>query len=246
MSSGVGSDAGRPAGVGAVPGAVSPGAVSPGRPVTSDPAARLHALAVELGAMSQNGLNYATDKYDLDRYHRMREITAEVLGLLAGAGPDEFQRALAAEAGHATPKVDVRGVLFDRDQRVLLVREKRDGCWTLPGGWADALDAPTAAVEREFAEEAGLTVRATKLAALLDGSLHNYHAASPWHVYKLFFIVEQAAPGEPVAGLDGETTGVGYFALDDLPELSTRRTTAAQLRRMREHHLDVGLPTDVD
>lgn len=204
-------------------------------------------MAVELAAMAQNGLTYATDRYDLARYERLRTAAAEILALLAGGGAEEFRRALASETGHATPKVDVRGALFDEAGRVLLVREQRDGCWTLPGGWADALDPPSVAAEREFAEEAGLTVRATRLAAVHDGSRHNGHGHSPWHIYKLLFLVEQLdARQEPVAGLDGETTDVGFFALDQLPELSGRRTTTAQLRLMWAHHTDPARPTDFD
>jgi ADP-ribose pyrophosphatase YjhB (NUDIX family) len=223
------------------------------RPVTEQPgppagqAARLHAMAVELAAMAQNGLTYATDRYDLARYERLRSAAAEIMALLAGGDADEFRRALAAEAGHATPKIDVRGALFDDAGQVLLVREKRDGCWTLPGGWADALDPPSTAAEREFAEEAGLAVRATRLVAVHDGSRHNLHGRSPWHIYKLLFLVEQLDTGqEPVAGLDGETTDVGFFALDRLPELSTRRTTDAQLRLMWTHHTNPDRPTTFD
>jgi ADP-ribose pyrophosphatase YjhB (NUDIX family) len=208
---------------------------------------QLHALAVELAAMAQNGLNYATDRYDLARYERLRTAAAEIFAMLDGDGTDEIHSVLAAEVGHATPKVDVRGALFDDAGRVLLVREKRDGLWTLPGGWADAMDSPSTAVEREVAEEAGLAVRVSRLAAVHDGSRQNGHGASPFHIYKMFFLVERTDPGEqPVAGLDDETTDVGFFALDGLPELSSRRTNAEQLHLMWRHHHDPALPTSFD
>lgn len=197
--------------------------------------------------MAQNGLNYAEDRYDRARYERLRALSAEILSVLDTVDPADLRSALEAETGHATPKVDVRGALFDSAGQVLLVREKRDGCWTLPGGWADALDSPAVAVEREFAEEAGLAVRATRLVAVHDGSSHNGHGASPFHIYKLFFHVEQVDPEqEPVAGLDEETTDVGFFALDALPELSTRRCTIEQLRLMLTHRIDPSLPTVFD
>jgi ADP-ribose pyrophosphatase YjhB (NUDIX family) len=207
---------------------------------------RLHAIAVELAAMAQNGLTYATDRYDLARYRRLQAASAEILAMLGGCDPGELHSALAAERGHATPKVDVRGALFDEAGRVLLVRESRDGRWTLPGGWADALDPPAVAVEREFAEEAGLAVRATRLAAVHDGSRRNGHGATPWHVYKLFFFVERLDAADPVAGLDGETTDVGFFQLDQLPALSTRRCTDEQLRLLATHHADPQLPASFD
>lgn len=211
-----------------------------------DKSTRMHGIAVELAAMAQNGLHYATDRYDLARYVRMRALSAEVLALLSGVDDQALVRSLAAEAGHATPKVDVRGALFDAEDRVLLVREARDERWTLPGGWADALDTPTQACIREFAEEAGVGVRVARLAAVHDGSRRNGHAGSPWHIYKLMFLVEQVDDAVPRAGLDGETTGVGFFDCDAPPELSTRRCTAEQLLLLREHHREPRRGVDVD
>src|SRR5690606_16006686 len=194
-----------------------------------------------------NGTTYATDHHDLDRYRRLRRLSAEMMALLATSDPEEFVAALSAEAGHATPKVDVRGALFDHAGRVLLVREAADGRWSLPGGWADALDTPSQAVEREVAEEAGLAVRAVKLAAVHDGAKRNGHAGSPWHVYKhLFVLASEGTGAAPVAGLDGETSDVGFFPLDRLPELSTQRCTVEQLRLLDRHHRDRGLPTEFD
>jgi 8-oxo-dGTP pyrophosphatase MutT (NUDIX family) len=221
-------------------------------------ARRLHELAIELAAMSQNGLHYATDRYDIARYERMRQIAAEVLSMIAaaepGSGPsaEDFHRSLRDERGHATPKVDVRAALFDRDERVLLVQEARDQRWTLPGGWADALDTPAQAAAREFGEEAGIAVRITSLVALHDGTRTNAHrtdaTGSPWHVYKLMFLAErlESSADEPVAGLDGETLDVGFFDLDALPPLSTGRTTHEQLRLMLTAHRDPLRPAVFD
>lgn len=210
-----------------------------------EPGRVLHRWAVELAAMAQNGLTYSSDRYDIARYERLRSMSADLMGLIGTPDAAEFRAALSVEAGHATPKVDVRGALF-RDDRVLLVQEARDRRWTLPGGWADALDSPSDAAEREFAEEAGLRVRAHRLAAVHDGSLRNGHAGSPWHTYKLFFLVDRLDDSPPRAGLDGETVDVGFFALDDLPELSTARCTADQLAILLARHRDPSLPTDFD
>ena len=219
---------------------------------------KLHELAIELAAMSQNGLHYATDRYDIARYERTRQIAAEVLSMVAaaetGAGPsaEDFHRSLLDERGHATPKVDVRAALFDRNERVLLVQEARDRRWTLPGGWADALDTPAQAAAREFMEEAGIAVRITSLVALHDGTRANAHrtdaTGSPWHVYKLMFLAErlESSAEEPVAGLDGETLDVDFFDLDALPPLSTGRTTHEQLRLMLTAHRDPLRPAVFD
>lgn len=217
---------------------------------STDQAARLHAIAVEIAALAQNGLTYAhtrgDDRYELARYRRLQQLSAEVMGLVSDAEVAPLHHAIVAETGHATPKVDVRGALFDDADRILLVRERVDDKWTLPGGWADALDAPSEAVTREFAEEAGLKVGVVRLAAVHDGFRSNGHPRTPWHIYKLFFLVERLTDADPVAGLDGETTDVGFFALDDLPELSHRRTNADQLRDLLAHHRDPTLAASFD
>lgn len=213
---------------------------------TGDRQQWLHALAVELAAMSQNGLHYATDRYEIDRYERLRTVSAEIFATLDDGDVNDLRALLATEKGHATPKVDVRGALFDDAGRLLLVRERHDGLWTLPGGYADALDHPSAAVEREFTEEAGLKVRATRLVAVHDGFRHNRHPPGPWHIYKLLFLVARTDDADPVAGLDGETTEVGFFDLGGLPPLSTRRTTVEQLELLRAHHADPALPAVFD
>jgi len=211
---------------------------------------RLRAIGTELAAMSQTGLAFATDRYDLARYRRLREIGASLLADVASPDLDvpALQAILECDGGYATPHLDVRGALFDDAGRVLLVREASDGRWTLPGGWADAEDQPRDAVEREFAEEAGLAVRAVRVTAVDDGVVSNGHAkrGAPFHVWKVFFGCERRDDAQPAAGLDGETTDVGFFALGDLPPLSTGRTTVAQLEWCARSHADPSLPARAD
>ncbi len=147
------------------------------------------AWARRLQALSQTGLHFCQDKFDLQRYDEVRIIAAEMLS--AGAAfPDSTHLAdlFSQQAGYATPKVDVRAACF-RDARILLVRELDDGCWTLPGGWADIGEAPSVAAAREVREESGYEVRITKLAALYDRDLHG-HPPFAFHSYKFLFLGE--------------------------------------------------------
>lgn len=214
------------------------------------PGAALRTVAVEMAAHAQTGLTYATTPYDIKRYTRLRELAAQVLATLAHADPADLVTTLDRHHdGYATPKVDVRGALFDDGRRVLLVREVSDERWTLPGGWADVLDTPRTAVEREFAEEAGLSVRAVRLAGVWDGMVSNGHRTGgpPFHIWKLFFLCEPVDPAAwPEAGRDGETSDVGFFDLADLPPLSTRRASADQLHALRDRHDDLALPPYAD
>lgn len=195
----------------------------------------------ELQAIAQTGLTYARDPFDIERYEQVRDVSARILAAHVELSAEEALTQLREEQGHATPKVDVRGVIFQND-RLLLVRERLDGLWTLPGGWADVNESASAATVREVREESGYETRATKLLAAWDRRMHG-HPPSRHHAYKLFFRCEITA-GAPTTSI--ETTETGFFSEEDLPLLSTGRVTQSQIARLFEHYHDPGLPTDFD
>ncbi len=186
--------------------------------------------AQRLQALSQTGLTYAQDSSDRERYEEVRQITAEIMVLPLDAEPAELVKLFQAESGYATPKIDVRGVVI-RDAKVLLVRERSDGLWTLPGGWADVGDSPSEAVEREIREEWGYEARAVKLLALYDRDKHN-HPPGLYHAYKAFFRCKIVGGS---SAQSNETDGVDFFALEALPPLSVDRVTAAQIAHFFDH-----------
>ena len=197
--------------------------------------------ARKVQAIAQTGLAFTHDPYDRERYTQLQDLVAT---LLASELDIPLNRARAfwdQENGYATPKVDVRGAIFDGD-KVLLVRERSDGKWTFPGGWVDVNDAPSEAVVREIFEESGYHAKAIKLAALVDKNRHP-HPPSAHHIYKLFFLCELTGG---TATISNETDAVEFFPVNALPELSTGRTLASQIARMYEHQLNRDLPTDFD
>lgn len=199
--------------------------------------------AKQLAALAQNGLTYSDNEYEIDRYKQIRQIAAEMMSAGFEIEPKALIDLFSQERGYATPKVDVRGAVF-RDDRILLVREKLDGGWTLPGGWADPCQSASEAVVREVFEEAGFQVRVTKLAAVYDRSKHPHEPLMPFHIYKLFFLCEITGGA---AAESFETTGVDFFAEDAIPQpLSISRTLPFQIARMFEHHRNCALPTDFD
>lgn len=197
--------------------------------------------AREIQAIAQTGMSYAPDRFDVERYTRLRQIAAEMMA----AGDDEVASQLdslfAAQVGHATPKIDVRAVVF-REDTILLVREAEDDAWTLPGGWADPGESPSEAVERETREESGFVVKADRLLALYDRDRHP-HPPLAFHVYKLFFDCELVG-GTPATSL--ETSAVEFFRVDSLPQLSIDRVLPEQITRLYALHLDPKAPTDFD
>ena len=198
-------------------------------------------LSRRLLALSQTGLHFTADEYDRERYREIGDIATRLLELQGPVGADAVRQAWFVEDGYATPKLDVRGAVF-RDDRVLLVRERVDGKWTVPGGWADVNDTPSHAILKEIEQESGFTARITKLAAVYDRNKRN-HPPYLFHSWKVFFLCEITGGA---ARTSYETTGVEFFALDQLPELSTGRSNVEQIKRMYEHYLNPQLPTEFD
>jgi ADP-ribose pyrophosphatase YjhB (NUDIX family) len=195
-----------------------------------------------LTAIAQNGLTYAKDPYDIERYTQLRRIAAEMLARTGAMELEVVLGVLGDQTGYATPKVDMRGVVF-RDDRLLLVRERSDGRWSLPGGWADPGESPAENVVREIREESGFVARARKILAIYDRSKHSQKPPFAFHVYKLFMLCELTGGTEQTSN---ETDAIGFFAEHEIPELSGGRVTAGQIQRMFEHHRNPELPADFD
>ena len=198
-------------------------------------------LSRRLLALSQTGLHFSAEEYDRERYREIGDIATRLLELQSNVAADAVRQAWFVEDGYATPKVDVRAALF-RDNRVLLVRERVDGKWTVPGGWADVNDPPSVAILKEIEQESGFSARILKLGAIYDRSKRN-HPAYLFHSWKVFFVCEITG-GE--ARTSYETTAVEFFPPDQLPELSTGRSNAEQIRRMYEYHQHPDWLTEFD
>ncbi|WP_019585577.1 NUDIX hydrolase [Deinococcus apachensis] len=198
----------------------------------------------ELQSLAQAGLTYTRDPYDRDRYERLLALTAELLAEQTGQSPGKVHELLRAEQGYLTPKVDVRAVVLNDRGEVLLTREKVDGLWSLPGGWADPGDSPREVAAREVREETGREVRATRLLALLDKGKHT-HPPDLWAVYKVFVACELLSdPGKHPRNT--ETLDSGWFSPDALPPLSLGRNLPEQVARMVElaQHPELGVDVD--
>jgi ADP-ribose pyrophosphatase YjhB (NUDIX family) len=197
--------------------------------------------ARKVQAIAQNGLAFTNDPFDRERYTELGELVASLLATELDVPIAQAKGFWAGDEGYVTPKVDVRGGIFE-DGRVLLVRERSDGRWTLPGGWVDINDSPSGAVAREIREESGYEAKAVKLAALVD-KLRHPHPPGLHHIYKLFFLCQRTGGAPKVSN---ETDAVQFFPVQALPELSTGRVLAAQIERLYQHQLHPELPTDFD
>src|SRR5512138_2888649 len=196
--------------------------------------------AREIYSLSQAGLAYSQNPFDIERYKRLQEITAEIIEnqshILKQSALDSF----SMQAGYITPKVDVRGAVV-RDGKILLIQEKADGKWAMPGGWADLGNSPASVAEREVWEESGFRVKAEKVVAVLDAN--RIEPMEFYHAYKIIFLCK-LLEGEPRTSY--ETLAVDFFAPDHLPPLSIYRTNEDMLREVFAHVADPNRPAVFD
>ncbi|GAB4474579.1 MAG: NUDIX hydrolase [Anaerolineales bacterium] len=197
--------------------------------------------AREIQALAQTGLHYSTDDYNRQRYERLLEIAAEIATEAGKLDYDQIYPLFRQPIGYATPRVDVRAAVFQGD-RLLLVRERMDGGWTMPGGWADVGDIPSQAAEREAFEEAGFIVKARKVIGVYDanrtGPLELFHA------FKIVFLCDLIG-GEPTPS--HETSEVGFFSQDEIPAvLSGERTLPRHIADAFRAHADPTIATVFD
>jgi ADP-ribose pyrophosphatase YjhB (NUDIX family) len=196
-----------------------------------------------LQAIAQTGLHFSQSEYDAERYRQIQEIAAEIFARYSLTEKETILDLFSKDSGYATPKVDVRGVVF-RDAQILLVREVLDNHrWTLPGGWADVNETPTTAVTREVFEESGYQTQAVKLLAVYDRTHQGHTPPMPYHVYKLFFLCELVGGESKVSH---EISEVAFFPEDQIPELSQSRVLPHQIQRFFEYYHNPDLPTDFD
>ncbi len=181
--------------------------------------------AKELQAIAQNGLTYTKDKFDKERFERLREISAEIMSAYSGLAIEKVQGLFCSESGYQTPKLDTRAAIFQND-KILLVREN-NGTWALPGGWVDYNQSIKSNTEKEVLEEAGLQVRAVRIIALQDRNLHNL----PPYAYGVckVFVECEAISGGFCSNI--ETIESGYFGIAELPEnMAAEKCTAEQVK----------------
>ncbi len=198
--------------------------------------------AIRLQALAQDGLAYAENPFDRERYLAVQRIAAEMLAHGSDWSTERIEALFSGQVGYATPKVDVRGIVL-REGEILLVQEHMDGLWTVPGGWADPGDTPAEAVQREIREEAGYEARAVRLLAVYDRARQGHLPPHPFSIYKLFFLCEITG-GEPHTS--DETDAVSFFPLPNLPPLSLARVTPRQIARLTYLAAHADLPADFD
>lgn len=180
--------------------------------------------AVNIQSIAQNGLTYAKDVYDVERYEQLRDIAAEMLSHQTEIPKEKVKSLFCNETGYQTPKLDSRAAIF-QDGKILLVHEK-NGTWSLPGGWVDVLESVASNTVKEVREEAGLLVEAERLIAVQDRNRHNQPVYA-YGVCKVFLLCRMLG-GEFQENI--ETTETGWFSENELPLLAEEKCSREQIR----------------
>ena len=196
--------------------------------------------AQEIFSLSQSGLTYSENPYDIERYKRLQEITAEIIASQSKVSKESVLDSFSMQAGYITPKIDVRGAVI-QDGKILLIQERADHRWAMPGGWADLGNPPASVAEREVWEESGYRVKAEKVVAVLDAN--RIEPMEFYHAYKIIFLC-RLLDGEPRTSY--ETLAVDFFDPDQLPPLSSYRTNDDMLREVFAHVKNPNRPTAFD
>ncbi len=180
-----------------------------------------------VNALAEVGLVYATTPYETERYEELTDIARRMMAVVGRVGIEELlDGVFINEREYKTPQVDVRAVVFNDEGRLLLVQEKADGCWSLPGGWADVGYTASEVAVKEVREETGYEVEPVEVIAVLDKKCHP-HPPQPHYSYKIFFGCRLLG-GRMRPSFD--TLDARFFGEDEIPELSEIRVTLSQIQ----------------
>ncbi|SCM94076.1 Uncharacterized protein BWINRASL_01876 [Bacillus mycoides] len=181
----------------------------------------------QIQSIAQAGLTYSKDVYDIERFQQLRDISTSMMSHYTKTDWEVVEKLFASETGYQTPKVDIRAVIF-QNEKLLFVKEKSDGKWALPGGWADIGYTPTEVAAKEVLEETGYEVEHFRLLAIFDKEKHQ-PSPSATHIYKIFIGCEIVG-GEKKLSI--ETEDIDFFSENEIPDLSIVRNTEWQIKEM--------------
>lgn len=197
--------------------------------------------AIEIQSLAQAGLTYTNNVYDIERYERLREISAEIIAEKSDLNLEKVKDLFCNEKGYQTPKIDTRAVIF-KDNKILLTHEN-NGTWALPGGWCEVLESVGSNTIKEVKEETGLDVETVKVISIQDRNKHN----KPIYAYGVckIFVLCNVIGGKFTENI--ETTEIEYFSLDEIPNnLAEEKTNKEQIKMCFKAYKDKNWQTQFD
>lgn len=178
----------------------------------------LEILLQQLQAIAQSGKYYTKDVFDMERYEQLEDVAKKIVAKYTGANEQQLNVFFDSDNGYVTPKVDVRAVTFNSEDKILLVNEKLSDTWSIPGGWADIGYSAGEVAIKETREEAGIHVTPKRLIAVRDIQKHNYAKKNLSYIYR--HIIECVPDDNNIGDVDtSETDAANYFTLDEALQL---------------------------
>lgn len=136
-----------------------------------------------------------------------------------------FVLELRVKVGHDPLQLPgVTAVVLDEDNRVLLVQRADTGRWTLVTGCLDPGEQPAVGAAREVAEETAVLVHVDRLLSVTAMPLMSF--ANGDQAYWLDVTFGCHPVGGQARVNDDECIDVGWFGLDELPDMPARHKQA--------------------
>lgn len=166
--------------------------------------------------ISHAGLKYSKDPYAIDNYKSLEILSKDFLEKKLETpitGENFFKRDV-----YPTPNVSVRTVIFDeKREKVLLVQEKWDQGYSLPGGWSELGLTPKESALKEVREEAGAEAELVSLIGVFDRYEGLHLSGVPEYILAFEGKIKKVI-SKPCF----EIMEASYFPLDALPVWSKK------------------------
>ncbi len=191
-------------------------------------------FAVKVQQLAKIGLLYNKDPYALENYELLETVSREFLNEEMVKTPivkNMFERDI-----YPTPNISVRVIVLNEKQELLMVREKQDGGWSVPGGWCEIFTDLKENAIKEVKEEAGVAIALGRLLAIFRRERYKDYPTLVSEYVHYFIARYETGALQP----NHETSDVRFFAMSDLPALS-RKNTIAELKQawmVYEQNLD--------
>jgi len=176
-----------------------------------------------LAAIARTGLGFTQSLYERERFEEVLHVAADIKAAADTAleiqrEQDHFVQEWMESIGegvpgYVTPKVAIGAVVSNDGGEILLVRRADSGVWLYPTGWADVGYSPSEVAVKEVAEETGIECEPVGVLSITDGQRRGF---TRFAMYMVLFHCR--AIGGELRAHPLETSGVGWFARDALPE----------------------------
>lgn len=131
----------------------------------------------------------------------------------------EYYKQLRQFVGHHPIILPGAVVILVNDLGKVLLQQRPNETWGLPGGLMDLGESLEDTARREFFEETGLTVGDLALVGVFSGAQYHYTLSNGDEFYAVTTAYMASKATGEIAMETDETRDLQYFDLHDLPEM---------------------------